>query len=82
MEYFKNIDNEEKAYILGLVNKNNNFITCLCIDNDVSNILSNFCNDIKRLYMINIDDAETLSDIYNSTLNFKNLLSKKDPDPV
>ena len=72
MDYFKNIDSEEKAYILGLVNKNNNFITGLCVAKNVLDILSNFSNDIKRLYMIDIDDAETLTDIYNSTLNFKN----------
>lgn len=72
MDYFKIIDNEEKAYILGLVNKNNNFITGLCVGKDVLEILSNFCNDIKRLYMINIDDNEILNDIQKSTLDFKN----------
>ena len=72
MNYFKNIDNEEKAYILGLVNKNNNFITGLCVSKKVLEILSDFCNDVKRLYIINVDDAETINDIYNSTLNFKN----------
>ena len=72
MDYFKIIDNEEKAYILGLVNKNNNFISGLCVGKKVLEILSNFCNDVKRLYVINIDDAETLTDIHNSTLNFKN----------
>ena len=78
MNYFKNIDNEEKAYILGLVNKNNNFITGLGISNKVQDILIKFCNDndIKRLYTIIIDDVEILNDIYNSTLNFKNLDDK------
>ena len=72
MDYFKNIDTEEKAYILGLVNKNDNFISGLCVGKKVLEILSNFCNDVKRLYVINIDDAENLNDIHNSTLNFKN----------
>ena len=72
MDYFKNIDTDEKAYILGLVNKNDNFISGLCVGKKVLEILSNFCNDVKRLYVINIDDAENLNDIYNSTLNFKN----------
>lgn len=72
MDYFKNIDSEEKAYILGLVNKNDNFISGLCVGKKVLEILSNFCNDVKRLYVINIDDVENLNDIYNSTLNFKN----------
>lgn len=72
MDYFKNIDTEEKAYILGLVNKNDNFISGLCVGKKVLEILSNFCNDVKRLYVINIDDVENLNDIYNSTLNFKN----------
>lgn len=72
MDYFKNIDTEEKAYILGLVNKNDNFISGLCVGKKVLEILSNFSNDVKRLYVININDADTLTDIYNSTLNFKN----------
>lgn len=72
MNYFKNIDTEEKAYILGLVNKNDNFISGLCVGKKVLEILSNFSNDVKRLYVININDADTLTDIYNSTLNFKN----------
>lgn len=71
MNYFKIIDNEEKAYILGLMNKNNNFITALCVGKNILNILSDFCNDIKRLYVINIEDADILTDIHNSTLNFK-----------
>jgi len=73
MDYFKKIDNEEKAYILGLVNKNKNFIiTGLCTNKNVLEILSNFCGDVKNLYMIDIDDAQTLTDIQNSTLEFKN----------
>lgn len=73
MDYFKVIDNEEKAYILGLVNKNKNFIiTGLCTNKNVLEILSNFCSDVKNLYMIDIDDAQTLTDIQNSTLEFKN----------
>jgi deoxyuridine 5'-triphosphate nucleotidohydrolase len=73
MDYFKKIDNDEKAYILGLVNKNKNFITTgLCTNKNVLEILSNFCGDVKNLYMIDIDDAQTLTDIQNSTLEFKN----------
>ena len=71
--YFKVIDNEEKAYFLGLVNKNDNFITCgLYTDLKVLEILSNFCNIQKKLYTIDIYDPEIINDIRKATLEFKN----------
>ena len=54
--YFKNIDTIEKAYILGLVHKNNNII----INNTIINILSNLIPDIKKTLIINITDNEIL----------------------
>lgn len=71
--YFKIIDNEEKAYFLGLVNKNDNFITCgLYTDFQVLEILSNFCSIQKKLYTIDINDPEIINDIQKATLEFKN----------
>ena len=66
--YFKNIDTIEKAYILGLVHKNNNII----INNSdtIINILSNLIPDIKKTLIINITDNEILEDIKNSINNF------------
>jgi len=72
-DYFKVIDNEEKVYFLGLVNKNDNFITCgLYTDKKVLNILSNFCSIQKKLYTIDINDQEIINDIQKATLEFKN----------
>jgi hypothetical protein len=72
-DYFKIIDNEEKAYFLGLVSKNDNFITCgLYTDLKVLEILSNYCSIQKKLYTIHINDAEIINYIRKATLEFKN----------
>jgi len=72
-DYFKAIDNEEKAYFLGLVNKNDNFITCgLYTDFQILEILSNFCSIQKKLYTIDINDPEIINYIRKATLEFKN----------
>jgi hypothetical protein len=72
-DYFKAIDNEEKAYFLGLVSKNDNFITCgLYTDFQILEILSNFCSIQKKLYTIDINDPEIINYIRKATLEFKN----------
>jgi hypothetical protein len=76
-DYFKIIDNEEKAYFLGLVSKNDNFITCgLYTDKKVLKILSNFCSIQKKLYTIDIYDPKIINDIQKATLEFKNFNEK------
>ena len=72
MTYFQNINTIEKAYILGLVNKNNNYMMALINNIDVINILKNYSPNIERTFEINIDDADTLNDIRNSINNFAN----------
>ena len=68
--YFKNIDTIEKAYILGLVNKNNNFISALAHNKYILNILSQLSPDIEKLYIINIIDKDIINDIKNATKLF------------
>jgi len=65
-DYFKTINNTEKAYILGLVNKNNNFIPALSHNKYIVNILSHICNDVEILNCINIIDDIVLNDITNA----------------
>ena len=70
MTYFQNIDTIEKAYILGLVNKNNNYLMSLINNNNIINIFKQFCPNIDNTYIININEPETLNDIKNSILNY------------
>lgn len=70
--YFKNIDTIEKAYILGLVYKNNNYVMALINNKEVINILSNFSFGIDKTYIINITNIDFITDIQNSINNFNN----------
>jgi len=68
--YFSNIDTVEKAYILGLVNKNNNFLIALNINPYILSILKMFCENIENTLTISITDENILNNIKNSTYNF------------
>ena len=70
--YFTNIDTIEKAYILGLVYKNDNYIMALINNKTVIDILSNFCYNIHKSYTINITNIHFINDIQNSINNFPN----------
>jgi len=72
MNYFQNIDTIEKAYILGLVYKNNNYLMGLINNKDIIKILQIHCPHINNAYTINIDDPETQNDINASILNYPN----------
>ena len=68
--YFSNIDTIEKAYILGLVNKNNNCLICLRVNPYILSILKQFCDNIEQTYIVSISDESTLNNIKNSINNF------------
>jgi len=70
MNYFKNIDTIENAYILGLVYKNNNYLMGLINNKDIIKILDIHCPNINYTYTINIDDPDTQNDINTSILNY------------
>jgi dUTP pyrophosphatase len=70
MNYFQNIDTIENAYILGLVNKNNNYLMGLINNKDIIKILDIHCPNINYTYTINIDDPDTQNDINTSILNY------------
>ncbi len=70
MNYFKNIDTIENAYILGLVYKNNNYLMGLINNKDIIKILDIHCPNINYTYTININDPDTLNDINTSILNY------------
>ena len=69
--YFNTIDTDDKAYILGLVHKNNNYVMGLSYRSDIKNILSNICNNIDT-NIIYIDNDTILDSIKTSILNFNN----------
>lgn len=69
--YFTSINTIEKAYILGLVAKNNNFIMSLSHNNYIIMILSLLCEDIEKTYTIKINNEEILHDITMAITNFK-----------
>jgi deoxyuridine 5'-triphosphate nucleotidohydrolase len=69
--YFNTIDTDEKAYILGLVHKNNNYVMGLSYRSDIKAILSNICNNIDT-NIIYIDNDKILDSIKTSILNFNN----------
>ena len=69
--YFNAIDTDEKAYILGLVHKNNNYVMGLSYRSDIKAILSNICNNIDT-NIIYIDNDKILDSIKTSILNFNN----------
>lgn len=68
--YFNEIDTIEKAYILGLLNYNNNFIIALCHNKYIKSILKNFTSDIETTFEINIKDDNIISLIREKTLTF------------
>ena len=71
MSYIDTIDTDEKAYILGLVHKNNNYVMGLSYRSDIKAILSNICNNIDT-NIIYIDNDKILDSIKTSILNFNN----------
>jgi dUTP pyrophosphatase len=72
MNHFETIDTIEKAYILGFVYKNNNYIMSLINNKNIIEILKNYCPNINNTYTINIEDPDILNNIKNSILNFPN----------
>ena len=68
--YFNDIDTIEKAYILGLVNYNNNFIVALCHHKHINSILKDFCPTIETTFTVDIKDDELLSLIHAKTQTF------------
>jgi dUTP pyrophosphatase len=72
MNHFETIDTIEKAYILGFVYKNNNYIMSLINNKNIIEILKIYCPNINNTYTINIEDPDILNNIKNSILNFPN----------
>jgi dUTP pyrophosphatase len=70
-DYFNEIDSIEKAYILGLVNYNNNYIISLSHNDYIINILKTFCPDIEATLKIEIENQELLDMISEKTKEFK-----------
>lgn len=70
-DYFNIIDTDEKAYILGLVYKNDNYIIKLSNRTDIKSILSNICLNIDT-NIIYIGNTKILKLIKSSILNFNN----------
>jgi hypothetical protein len=69
--YFNTIDTDEKAYILGLVCKNNNYVMGLNYRTDIKAILSNVCCNIDT-NIIYINDDKILKSIETAIQNFNN----------
>jgi deoxyuridine 5'-triphosphate nucleotidohydrolase len=69
--YFNAIDTDEKAYILGLVHKNNNYVMGLCYRSDIKAILSNICVNIDT-NIIYIENDKILDSIKTAIQNFNN----------
>ena len=69
--YFNSIDTDEKAYILGLVSKNNNYVMGLNNRTDIKAILSNICCNIDT-NIIYINDDKILKSIKTAIQNFNN----------
>jgi deoxyuridine 5'-triphosphate nucleotidohydrolase len=69
--YFNSIDTDEKAYILGLVCKNNNYVMGLNNRTDIKAILSNICCNIDT-NIIYINDDKILKSIKTAIQNFNN----------
>jgi deoxyuridine 5'-triphosphate nucleotidohydrolase len=67
--YFNTIDTDEKAYILGLVYKNNNYMMGLSYRTDIKAILSNVCCNIDT-NIIYINDDKILKSIETAVENF------------
>jgi deoxyuridine 5'-triphosphate nucleotidohydrolase len=68
--YFTNIDTIEKAYILGLMNKNNNYIMVLLHSPYILSILQKFCFNIQQTFTILVEDETTLNSIKEATYKF------------
>ena len=69
--YFNTIDTDEKAYILGLVYKNDNYIIKLSNRTDIKSILSNICVNIDT-NIIYIGNNKLLKLIKTTIKNFSN----------
>ena len=69
--YFNIIDTDEKAYILGLVYKNDNYIIKLSNRTDIKSILSNICVNIDT-NIIYIGNNKILKLIKTTIKNFSN----------
>ena len=70
--YFNIIDTDEKAYILGLVSKNNHYVMALNQRRDIREILQNICVGIYT-NIIYINDDVILNSIETSIKNFINM---------
>jgi deoxyuridine 5'-triphosphate nucleotidohydrolase len=70
--YFNVIDTDEKAYILGLVSKNNHYVMALNQRRDIREILENICVGIYT-NIIYINDDVILNSIKTSIKNFINM---------
>jgi deoxyuridine 5'-triphosphate nucleotidohydrolase len=71
-KYLNVIDTDEKAYILGLVSKNNHYVMALNQRRDIREMLENICVGIYT-NIIYINDDEILNSIKTSIKNFINL---------
>ena len=69
--YLNIIDTDEKAYILGLVSKNNHYLMALNQRRDIREMLENICVCIYT-NIIYINDDEILNSIETSIKNFIN----------
>ena len=69
--YFNTIDTDEKAYILGLVHKNNNYVMGLSYRTDIKSILSNICVNIDT-NIIYIGNIKILNSIKTAIQKFNN----------
>ena len=69
--YFDTIDTDEKAFILGLVCKNNNHVMGLSYRTDIKAILSNVCVNIDT-NIIYIGNIKILKSIKTAIENFNN----------
>lgn len=69
--YLNIIDTDEKAYILGLVSKNNHYLMALNQRRDIREMLENICVGIYT-NIIYINDDEILNSIETSIKNFIN----------
>jgi len=70
-KYLNVIDTDEKAYILGLVSKNNHYVMALNQRRDIREMLENICVGIYT-NIIYINDDEILNSIKTSIKNFIN----------
>ena len=69
--YFNNIDKIEKAFVLGLVSRNNSYLFSLNQKRDIKELLLNVCEDVNN-NIICISNDDILKSIETSINNFSN----------